>query len=74
MILIISCSVRPDSKLLLNVMKEIVHEEDFQERLDSVRERVDEIEVSMSSLHFCSMPLTAVVATLLLSRCTGLES
>lgn len=39
-------SVRPDSRLLLNVMKEVVGEEDFEERLDAVRERVNEIEVS----------------------------
>jgi len=47
--------VRPDSRLLLNVMKEIVSEEDFQERLDSVRERVDEIEVSHPALIACTM-------------------
>ena len=38
-------SVRPDSKLLLNVMKEVVNEEDFQERLDAVMDRVNAIEV-----------------------------
>lgn len=47
-------SVRPDSKLLLTVFKQVVEEEDFQERLDAVRARVDEIEVSCKkeeSLH-----------------------
>ena len=42
------CSVRPDSKLLLNVMKEVVNEEDFQERLDAVMDRVNAIEASGS--------------------------
>ncbi|GAA5898743.1 hypothetical protein JCM5296_006705 [Sporobolomyces johnsonii] len=40
-------NVRPDSRLMLSVFREIAAEEDFQEKLDSVRDRVDEIE----SLH-----------------------
>jgi len=39
--------VRPDSMALLRAAREVVEEPDFQEVLDSVRERVDEIE----SLH-----------------------
>jgi len=39
--------VRPDSMALLWAAREVVEEPDFQEVLDSVRERVDEIE----SLH-----------------------
>lgn len=42
--------MRPDSRLLLNVCKEVVSEEDFQERLDTTRERIDAIEVSPSCL------------------------
>ncbi|CEQ38698.1 SPOSA6832_00147, partial [Sporobolomyces salmonicolor] len=37
-------NVRPDSRLMLSVFREIAAEEDFQEKLDSVRDRVDEIE------------------------------
>ncbi|GAA5972701.1 hypothetical protein JCM11641_002982 [Rhodosporidiobolus odoratus] len=40
-------NVRPDSRLMLSAFKEIVAQEGFQERLDSVRDRIDEIE----SLH-----------------------
>lgn len=39
--------VRPDSMLVLRAAREVVEEEGFDELLDSVRERVDEIE----SLH-----------------------
>jgi hypothetical protein len=39
--------VRPDSMALLRAAREVVEEPDFQEVLDSVRERVDAIE----SLH-----------------------
>lgn len=39
--------VRPDSMALLQAAREVVEEPGFQEVLDSVRERVDEIE----SLH-----------------------
>lgn len=39
--------VRPDSRLMLSVFGRICAEEDFQEKLDNVRDRVDEIE----SLH-----------------------
>jgi len=39
--------VRPDSMALLRAAREVVEEPDFQEMLDSVRGRVDEIE----SLH-----------------------
>ena len=39
--------VRPDSRLMLNVFRSICTEEGFQEELDAVRARVDEIE----SLH-----------------------
>ena len=39
--------VRPDSMALLRAAREVVEEPDFQETLDSVRGRVDEIE----SLH-----------------------
>jgi hypothetical protein len=39
--------VRPDSRLMLNVFREICEEPDFQDKLDNVRARVDEIE----SLH-----------------------
>ncbi|GAA5981417.1 hypothetical protein JCM10908_004103 [Rhodotorula pacifica] len=40
-------NVRPDSRLMLNVFRTIAAEEDFQEKLDNVRDRVDAIE----SLH-----------------------
>ncbi|GAA5867875.1 hypothetical protein JCM3774_004707 [Rhodotorula dairenensis] len=40
-------NVRPDSRLMLNVFRAIAAEEDFQEKLDNVRDRVDAIE----SLH-----------------------
>ncbi|KAG6920194.1 hypothetical protein DXG01_004963 [Tephrocybe rancida] len=40
-------NVRPDSMLILHAAKEVVSEEDFQEVLDGVRDRIDEIE----SLH-----------------------
>ncbi|GAA5955327.1 hypothetical protein JCM8115_001916 [Rhodotorula mucilaginosa] len=40
-------NVRPDSRLMLNVFRAIAGEEDFQEKLDNVRDRVDAIE----SLH-----------------------
>jgi hypothetical protein len=36
--------VRPDSILLLNAAKEVVEEEGFDDMLDEVRARVDEIE------------------------------
>lgn len=39
--------VRPDSMALLRAAREVVEEPNFQELLDSVRERVDDIE----SLH-----------------------
>ena len=39
--------VRPDNMALLRAAREVVEEPGFQEELDSVRERVDEIE----SLH-----------------------
>ena len=39
--------VRPDSMLVLQAAREVVEEEGFDELLDSVRARVDEIE----SLH-----------------------
>jgi len=40
-------NVRPDSILILQAAQEVVEEEGFDEVLDSVRDRVDEIE----SLH-----------------------
>ncbi|GAA5909284.1 hypothetical protein JCM6882_003788 [Rhodosporidiobolus microsporus] len=40
-------NVRPDSRLMLSAFKEVAREEDFQEKLDNVRDRVDAIE----SLH-----------------------
>lgn len=39
--------VRPDSMLILHAAREVVEEEGFDDMLDSVRNRVDEIE----SLH-----------------------
>ncbi|KAK7045536.1 hypothetical protein VNI00_007368 [Paramarasmius palmivorus] len=39
--------VRPDSMLILHAARQVVEDEDFQETLDSVRDRIDEIE----SLH-----------------------
>lgn len=39
--------VTPDSLLLLRAAREVVEEEGFDDKLDSVRERIDEIE----SLH-----------------------
>lgn len=46
-------NVRPDSRLMQTVIKEVISEDDFQERLDSVRERVDAIEVchTRTALH-----------------------
>ncbi|KAF9012511.1 hypothetical protein BDQ17DRAFT_1344041 [Cyathus striatus] len=43
----INHDVRPDSTLVLYAAQEVVEEEDFQEILDGVRDRIDEIE----SLH-----------------------
>ncbi|KAI0343714.1 hypothetical protein BDW22DRAFT_1428263 [Trametopsis cervina] len=43
----INHDVNPDSELLLRAAREVVEEEDFDEQLDSVRDRVDKIE----SLH-----------------------
>ncbi|GAA5828237.1 hypothetical protein JCM11251_002650 [Rhodosporidiobolus azoricus] len=40
-------TVRPDSRLMLSAFKAVASEEDFQEKLDNVRDRVDAIE----SLH-----------------------
>ena len=40
-------NVRPDSFLILHAAQEVVEEEGFEEKLDSVRNRIDEIE----SLH-----------------------
>jgi hypothetical protein len=43
----INHNVRPDSSLILHAAREVVEEEDFEEKLESVRNRIDEIE----SLH-----------------------
>ena len=40
-------NVRPDSFLIFHAAQEVVEEEGFEEKLESVRERIDEIE----SLH-----------------------
>ncbi|GAA5858845.1 hypothetical protein JCM8547_005010 [Rhodosporidiobolus lusitaniae] len=40
-------NVRPDSRLMLSAFKAVAQEEDFQEKLDNVRDRIDAIE----SLH-----------------------
>jgi hypothetical protein len=39
--------VRPDSRLILHAARQVVEEEGFDELLDNVRDRIDEIE----SLH-----------------------
>jgi hypothetical protein len=54
--------VRLDSTLLLRAAREVVEEEGFDEMLDSVRARVDEIE----SLHR--------TRELMVSRCDGITS
>ena len=43
----INHNVRPDSLLILHAAQDVVEEEGFEEKLDSVRNRIDEIE----SLH-----------------------
>lgn len=43
----INHNVRPDSFLLLHAARDVVEEEGFEEKLQSVRDRIDEIE----SLH-----------------------
>jgi hypothetical protein len=43
----INHNVRPDSFLILYAAREVVEEEGFEEKLESVRDRIDEIE----SLH-----------------------
>ena len=43
----INHNVRPDSFLILHAAREVVEEEGFEEKLESVRDRIDEIE----SLH-----------------------
>lgn len=52
--------------MLLNVFKEVVSEEGFQERLDTTRERIDAIEVSVRS--------RALQGALLTSYATILQS
>ena len=43
----INHNVRPDSLLILHAARDVVEEEGFEEKLESVRDRIDEIE----SLH-----------------------
>ena len=57
--------VRPDSMALLWAAREVVEESDFQEVLDSVRERVDEIE----SLHRTRELTVCLVRSLRLVVC-----
>ena len=40
----INHNVRPDSLLILHAARDVVEEEGFEERLKSVRNRIDEIE------------------------------
>lgn len=56
-------NIRPDSMLILQAARQVVEEEGFDQLLDDVRERVDEIEslhrtreltVSLSQLPFSS--------------------
>ena len=69
----INHDVTPDSELLLHAAREVVEEEGFDQQLDDVRDRVDEIEslhrtreltVCLSFLLFISRLLDPGLSTL----------
>ena len=60
----INHNVRPDSFLILHAAREVVEEEGFEEKLESVRNRIDEIE----SLHRTRELTVSVRPALFLSR------